>query len=63
VIVLDEVLLAHASVEHVQSSIVLDRLKQTTTLPLPVPADGVGAGGSAHAKAGRTTARRRRPRR
>jgi DNA-binding Lrp family transcriptional regulator len=32
--VLNDVLLAHPSVAHVQSSIVLDRLKQTTRLPL-----------------------------
>jgi DNA-binding Lrp family transcriptional regulator len=32
--ILNDVLLAHASVEHVRSSIVLDRLKQTTRLPL-----------------------------
>jgi DNA-binding Lrp family transcriptional regulator len=32
--ILNEVLLAHPSVEHVQSSIVLDRLKQTSRLPL-----------------------------
>lgn len=32
--ILNDVLLAHPSVEHVQSSIVLDRLKATTRLPL-----------------------------
>jgi DNA-binding Lrp family transcriptional regulator len=32
--VLNEVLLAHPSVAHVQSSIVLDRLKETSRLPL-----------------------------
>jgi DNA-binding Lrp family transcriptional regulator len=32
--ILNDVLLAHPSVQHVQSSIVLDRLKQTSRLPL-----------------------------
>jgi DNA-binding Lrp family transcriptional regulator len=32
--ILNDVLLAHASVDHVRSSIVLDRLKQTSRLPL-----------------------------
>lgn len=32
--ILNDVFLPHASVAHVRSSIVLDRLKQTTTLPL-----------------------------
>ena len=32
--ILNEVFLPHASVAHVRSSIVLDRLKQTTALPL-----------------------------
>jgi DNA-binding Lrp family transcriptional regulator len=32
--ILNEVFLPHASIEHVHSSIVLDRLKQTSSLPL-----------------------------
>ena len=32
--ILNEVFLPHASIEHVHSSVVLDRLKQTSSLPL-----------------------------
>jgi DNA-binding Lrp family transcriptional regulator len=32
--ILNEVFLPHKSIEHVQSSVVLDRLKQTSGLPL-----------------------------
>lgn len=51
--ILNEVLLAHESVAHVRSSIVLDRLKRTVKLPLKHLAVHAKAGGKTNGGKGR----------
>jgi DNA-binding Lrp family transcriptional regulator len=59
---LNDVFLPHESVQHVQSSIVLDRLKQTSSVPLAhlgrtMPASIAGASRGAPGPAGRKSAK------
>jgi DNA-binding Lrp family transcriptional regulator len=51
--ILGEVLLPHRSVAHVRSSVVLDRIKQTTRLPLRHLSEGGGSPGARRASAKR----------
>jgi DNA-binding Lrp family transcriptional regulator len=55
--IISDVLLPHRSVAHVRSSVVLDRVKQTTRLPLRHLSQADGA----HAARQSTSAMRRRP--
>jgi DNA-binding Lrp family transcriptional regulator len=51
--ILNEVLLPHRSVAHVRSSVVLDRVKQTTRLPLRYLSEAHGTQGARRASATR----------
>jgi hypothetical protein len=53
--ILNEVFLPHRSIERVRSSIVLDRVKQTTRLPLRHLVKPSRANGSRRRNAGRAT--------